>query len=46
MEFKENVHSTNDIDRKIQTFIARYQHLYLVSSLYLNLEENNTCITG
>jgi hypothetical protein len=43
MEFKERLYSTQDIDRKIQTFVARYQHIYLVSSLYMKLEGGDNC---
>lgn len=43
MEFKERVMNTQDVDRKVQTFLARYQHLYLVSSLFLKVEGNNNC---
>lgn len=46
MEFKETLYSTQDIDRKVQTFVARYQHLYLVASLYLTLEGGNNCGNG
>jgi hypothetical protein len=43
MEFKERLYNTQDVDRKVQTFVARYQHLYLVSSLYMKLEGGNNC---
>lgn len=34
------------MDRKLQTFYARYQHPYLVSTQYLKVEEAETCTEG
>lgn len=43
MEFKERVYNSQDLDRRVQTFLTRHQHIYLVSSLYLKIEAATSC---
>ena len=46
MEYQEIIHTKENVDRKLQTFYARYQHPYLVSTQYLKVEESETCTEG
>ena len=46
MEFREKVHNENNVNRKLQTFYARYQHPYLVATQYIHIEDEKNCAEG
>ena len=46
MEHREKLANAQDVDRKLQSFQARYQHLYLVAALYARVESESGCVDG
>jgi hypothetical protein len=43
MEFKQPIANREDLDRHLHTFTARYQHIYLVATLYASVSGGLGC---